>query len=263
MPCAKDLIGNRYGILTVVEKAGTNKWGNVEWLCKCDCGNETVIPGGNLARGNTKSCGCLKSKDLTAQRFGKLTVIKENGFSKSGEIMWLCRCDCGNEKTINGRDLRRGHVVSCRCGIVSRTHGMRNTRIYKEWSGLKFRCSPNADANHKKWYFDRGITVCSEWENSFESFMNWALSNGYQDNLSIDRIDNDGNYEPSNCRWVGRKIQANNTTTNNYIEYNGITKTLTEWAEETGIKRQAIARRINDLNWSMERALTTPVSRKW
>ena len=121
-----------------------------------------------------------------------------------------------------------------------RTHGMSKSRLYRIWCGIKKRTSESADERHKKDYFERGIKVCEEWSESFETFQEWALDNGYDDNLTIDRINNDGNYEPGNCRWITLKEQQNNKSTCIYISYGGKTKNIHEWADELGIYYQTL-----------------------
>jgi hypothetical protein len=157
-----------------------------------------------------------------------------------------------------------GHVKSCGCfqkeraGNTSRTHGLTKSRLYTIWSCIKRRCFNVNDVGYKK-YGAKGITMCHEWKNDFITFRNWALANGYKDDLSIDRFpDQKGNYEPSNCRWATQSQQARNTKRNYLVTFNGETKCLIEWAEVTGISREVLKGRLQRYGWSVEEALTTP-----
>ena len=157
-----------------------------------------------------------KAIDLTGKRFGRLTVIERASIDSSKEVCWLCRCDCGNiTKPIRGNDLKRGKVISCGCyrkQLISERqtiHGLENTRIYNIWNNMKYRCY-NSKSNNYKHYGGRGITVCEEWKNSVQAFYEWAMSHGYSDELTLDRIDVNGNYEPSNCHWATVSEQNKN-----------------------------------------------------
>lgn len=132
---------------------------------------------------------------------------------------------------------------------------MTRTRIYRIWSDMKTRCYQKSHRSYNN-YGGRGITVCEEWKNSSDSFIEWAFSSGYQEHLTLDRIDTNGNYEPSNCRWITRKEQCNNTRKNVFLEYKGKKQTVSQWAEELGIKDGTLRGRLNR-GWSVERALET------
>ena len=181
-----------------------------------------------------------KFKDLTGMKFGRLTVIKEDGKAKDGHRKWLCKCECGNLVSVRGNDLTGANGTrSCGClrSIVPKekqtTHGKTNSRIYKIWGNMKARCYNSNNAAYRN-YGGRGIKVCDEWLNSFEAFDSWAMANGYSDDLTIDRVDNNGNYEPSNCRWATVKEQSNNTRVNVYYTHDGKTQSMKMWAEELG-----------------------------
>jgi len=200
--------GDKYSRLTIIKEIEKKQY-NRQFLCKCDCGNETTVSSSQLLKGDAKSCGCLR-REVTAQRNRK-------------------------EKT---------------------THGLSKTRVYGIWERMLSRCSNSEDKNYCN-YGARGIKVCDEWKD-VTIFYDWAISNGHQKGLTIERIDNDGNYEPNNCKWIPRKDQNKNRRMNRQITYKGETKNLTEWSKVTGINRKTLETRLKN-GWVVERALTTPV----
>ena len=140
------------------------------------------------------------------------------------------------------------------------THGKSKTRLYNIWSDMKRRCYNPKNKRYNR-YGGRGISVCDEWKDDFQAFYDWAIYNDYAEDLTIDRIDVNGNYEPNNCRWITWKEQQRNTSRNRFITVNGVTRTMTEWAEITGIHRDVIKDRLNKLHWTEEEAVTIPTMR--
>lgn len=191
-----------------------------------------------------------KAINIAGQRFGRLTVIERVASTKA-QAQWRCVCDCGKETVVCSQDLRNGHTKSCGCyGLevsVSHTpsfstHKESRSRLYRVWIGMKGRCN-NCKNKAYSYYGGRGIKVCQDWNESYALFRDWALANGYQENLTIDRIDVNGNYCPENCRWVSMKVQMNNTRANRRITLNGETKTMAEWSESTGLSYETIRNR--------------------
>lgn len=257
-----DLTGQRFGKLTVIEADHSDNKRGWWWKCRCDCGNELVVPSGNLRSGSTISCGCYhrgqEKYNLTGKRFGKLTATREiePRFTKSGRKIrrYECKCDCGNIVTVDAWHLTDGKTTSCKCYRHKRQveanthHGQSKTRLYRIWNGMKQRCRFREGYSH--------VSVCEEWK-EFEPFYKWSMQNGYADDLTIDRINNNGNYEPSNCRWATVKQQANNTSQNRRIEIDGVMHTLAEWVELYGSKYERTRDRLN-YGWEPKRALETP-----
>lgn len=175
--------------------------------------------------------------DLTGKRFGRLVVVGPYDKVKD-QLRWECICDCGARHIVFGTSLKGGSTRSCGCLLTdfnkkTKTHGREPRRLYRIWSGMRSRCN---DKNNKDYgrYGGRGITVSPQWRD-FVSFRDWAFANGYSENLSIDRIDNTGPYDPNNCRWATAKEQANNRNNNHKVTYNGETKNISEWADQFGI----------------------------
>lgn len=178
---------------------------------------------------------------MIGERFGKLIVIEETKQRKWGQKVYKCQCDCGNITYVVKSSLKNGLTNSCGCllKLKKTKHKMSNTRLYNIWCGIKTRCY-NKNRSTYKYYGERGITVCDEWLHDFMTFYNWSLSNGYKDNLTIDRIDINGDYEPNNCRWVDYTTQNNNTRKNVYLTYNGKTQTISQWGTELNVDPKLI-----------------------
>ena len=203
--------------------------------------------------------------DLTGKRFGSLTAVRYVG-KRGGESIWECKCDCGGKTESSTSNLTGGLSTSCGCKRkktcsdrmkrINYKHGGTNTRLFRIWSGIKTRCFDENAPEYKN-YGGRGITLHDLWKADFSEFQKWAAESGYNDTLTIDRIDVNGNYEPGNCRWVTMKEQANNKRTNRLISFNGETHSVSEWEQLKGAPRDSIRRRLN-AGWSIERALTEP-----
>lgn len=253
----KDLTGQRFGRLTVIERADSSISPNgskkTMWRCKCDCGNEVVRCLANVYNVKYPSCGCWNKEmavgrrleDLTGQRFGRLVALRRDMESTSKLTKWICKCDCGNECSVIANNLKRGHTISCGCFREEVrpkqrfVHGYRHTRIYAVYSKIKERCINPKNPSYPR-YGGRGITLCDEWMNDAKAFCEWAYEHGYKEDAkygecTVDRIDNNKGYSPDNCRIVNEKVQANNRRSNMFIEHNGETKTLQQWAEHFGI----------------------------
>lgn len=198
-------------------------------------------------------------EDLTGNKYGRLTVI---GLApkETRKTYWMCQCDCGNFKKVRADSLKNGAIRSCGClkkemdevnltkGYARQTRNARgyvsgHTRLYGIWQKMRKRCQDPSDLRFER-YGGRGIKVCDEW-NDFGTFHDWAVNNGYADDLTIDRIDNDGDYEPSNCRWATSKEQSNNRSTNVNITIGNTTKTLTEWCEIFNLNSGMVFARYN------------------
>ena len=207
-----------------------------------------------------------KKIDLTGKRFGRLVVLKEAGRNKSNNIKWVCKCDCGSTVTIQGGHLVSGHTKSCGCLRIEDArkrhtiHGKHETTEYVIWQGMKQRCIDTNQASYKH-YGGRGIQVCDRWVHSFENFL-LDIGKRPSKNYSLDRIDNNGNYTPKNCRWATIKIQSRNKRTNCILVYNNVAKTVVDWAQDLNMKANTLYKRLY-AGWSVSRALSTPVYYKY
>lgn len=198
----KNETGNRYGRLTVIRYDHTDKRQGAYWLCACDCGCTTVVKGNRLRTGKTKSCGCIKSEvqEALGQRTRETSAMRMRDFNK---IFW----------TDSNREANRRKATK---------HGGTGTRLFRVWEGMKERCNAE-NGDHARWYHDKGIRVCDEWENDFAAFREWAVAHGYYEQspdtphaqrLSIDRIDPSKGYSPENCQWIS--ISQNSIRRNQY-----------------------------------------------
>lgn len=191
-----------------------------------------------------------KIENLVGRKFGKYTVIAET--NKRCPTKFVCKCECGKIVEVRSGDLKNGHSNGCnKCSQI--THGMSGTRIYKIWKDMKSRCF-NKNMKSFVHYGERGITVCGEWKESFINFKEWAFENGYKEDLTIDRIDVNGNYEPNNCRWATTSLQNSNKRRKQY-EIGGVVKTFPQWCEYADLSYNLVYQRVHTVGETLERAL--------
>ena len=194
--------------------------------------------------------------DITGQKFTRLTVIEY-----ADNARWLCLCDCGKRKTVRGGDLKTGNTRSCGCLKVKHGHVIDEnaSQIYTAWRHMKQRCNNPKDAVYPS-YGGRGITVCNRWS-VFENFLK-DMGEPPTHEHSLDRIDNNGNYCPKNCRWTTRKQQQGNMRSNRNITFRGKTQCLSAWAREINIGQKTLWHRLVTLGWSVKKSLTTPIQKR-
>ena len=211
-------------------------------------------------------------KYFQGEKFGRLTLVRIATESTNKYKTWECLCDCGKTTFVHQDNLKSGQVKSCGCLrheiLVKRNqHGKWNgetlvnkhCNIYKIWGSMISRCYKPSCGDYKR-YGARGITVCDEWKDNFLVFLDWALINGWQLGLTIDRIDNNQGYTSQNCRWTDRKTQNNNRRSNRFINIDGETHTLAQWSEISGIQSETIAKRIN-ARWDISRWFIIPTKK--
>ena len=184
--------------------------------------------------------------NLNGLRFGRLTVVGFSGLNKHRKATWNCLCDCGNSVIVVGASLKNGSTKSCGCYELetkqgrNATHGLRKHDLYKTWLNIKSRCY-NSNNSHYKYYGKKGIGMCDDWRNNFKSFYDWAINNGWKRGLSIERIDNNKQYEPENCKWIDMDKQSQNRTTNHYVaDKNGNVYTIAEISRKTNINAHTL-----------------------
>lgn len=210
-----DMTGNKFGKLTVIGYSHTDKNSRAFWKCQCDCGNKKIVPGSTLRNKTTKSCGCKRkyhgTVDSKNKKYNYLLMLEFSHY-ENGYAFWKCLCDCGKIGFYNGRYIRNGQKKSCGCrrGEGNITHNKSYTNIYWIWDQMKRRCNETKNKKYKS-YGERGIKVCDEWL-SFDQF--YKDMGERPEGMSLDRIDNDGNYCKENCHWATAKQQANNTRRN-------------------------------------------------
>ena len=231
----ENLIHKKYGQLMIL-KAWRNERSEIYVQVRCNCGNETITRYRNLTSGKTSTCGkCIKINldNLIGQKFNHLTII--SAYRKKGRIFVKAKCDCGIIKEYNYSSIKSNHTKSCGCinklSYVSK-------RLYHIWKHMMERCYKENDSRYKDWG-GRGIQVCNEWQDYF-NFEKWALDNGYQENLSIDRINNNKNYCPENCRWTTTKEQNRNKRNSIRINFHGRNESLKTICEELNLNYSSI-----------------------
>lgn len=261
-------MSDKYNKLTILKEV-RSEYKNGRWRkivqCECECGKVIERPKSLVVNGYIKSCGCIKTNKakVIGKRFGAWLVIKEIENNRSGR-QFLCKCDCGVERVVNYSNLLSKRSSSCGCtprkyNIKYKKDIPNRDRLLNIYIGMKDRCY-NPNNKSYKYYGQRGISICKEWldENvGFENFANWSNKNNYNDNLSIDRINVNGNYEPSNCRWATNSMQSRNKRNNVYLTYNGKTQTVSEWAKEIGCAYNTIRYRMAH-GWDIEDILSKP-----
>ena len=270
-----DLTGKKYDNFTVLRKGNGRKTAGGQykatWICGCVCGKEFEADAEKIRRGSVHSCGCLRYQnrdylfpDITGKRYGRLVVIRrlQPEERKRPNELWLCKCDCGKIISANAAKLNSGTKRSCGClkyddreriKNLNRKYKYSNRRLYRIYRAMINRCY---DERHKAYhrYGSAGIHVCPEWldEFGFDKFYEWSMDNGYREDLTIDRIDNQKGYSPDNCRWITNLEQQNNKKLNIVAEYNGKSQSLAEWARELNVTYSKVHWRYVNKQMTME-----------
>ena len=264
----EDFKEKRYGKLTIIDKFGREFTNTSQIIALCDCGNTVTLRICDVIAGIYSSCGCdrlppenKRIDDISNQKFGKLTSIKPIGVNNDRRVVWQCKCDCGLYCAVSVKELKRGRVKSCGCLtrdiLMKRNarHGHADTRLYSIWYDMRRRCYDPRRSSYGR-YGGVGIKVCDEWRKDFDAFYNWAVTHGYREDLTIDRIDSKGSYCPENCRWSDIFEQSNNRSINIRMLYNNETHTLAEWCRMYGVDYRTIYGRFHKHpNTSLEKLL--------
>lgn len=260
MKYPSDLTGIVFGRYTVISLAGCDSKRNTKWNCRCECGVEKVVPRPSLVQGCGRSCGCLKAKKyagIAGQKFGYLTAIEPAGRLRR-DSAWRCQCVCGEYRTVKSHDLVTGKIRSCGCKNRKgkATHDMYGTATYNVWAGIKQRC---LNPCVKAWpnYGGRGISVCERWLR----FENFLVDMGERPpGMSIDRIDNNGNYEPENCRWATPFQQCRNTRKNRMVDLDGESMPVVVACEKLNVSQKTVRTRILR-GWCFSDAVKSPIGK--
>lgn len=245
----EDLVGYQFNDQEVLSFSRTSKNRAKLWWVKCHCGKVRELSTSTIKKGENKSCGCLVKLNLVGQRFGKLLVLEKVEPASKWRSRWMCQCDCGSVLEINGTDFVHGKTKSCSCLLrekrsqSKKIHGMSNHRLSKIYDCMRQRCY---NKNHGQYqdYGGRGIVVCEDWLQDRTGFYKWALENGYSENLTLDRMNNDGPYAPWNCRFASKKEQSRNSRHNHILELYGLSLPISSWAEKLGIDDSVISSRL-------------------
>lgn len=281
MTKAENLRGQQFGDILVLEldtdeerlsqiqaKRGKH---TILWKCQCvKCKNisyKTKTDLKAITKRNASGCNNCFGDCIAGNKYGRLTVLNNTKKTKKKDILWECMCDCGNKVWLSKGVLKSGNTRSCGClfkgvtaernrnnGVLGGDSSNEYAKLYNSWVGMKNRCDSPKN-NHYKDYGGRGISVCKEWYD-WLTFKEWALNNGWKDGLTIDRVDVNGNYEPSNCRWVTMDVQANNKRNNKMITYQGKTQSLADWCRELNLEYFKIKARFNYCHMTPEEAFT-------
>lgn len=268
-----EYIGKKFNMLTIIDcyREVYQNSNRIFGKCKCDCGNEVGFNLTELKNGNIKSCGCIKKfnfdRDYKDKYFHNIKVLDLVDEKKKRV---KCQCHCGNIFEVMLIDLlkKTRYLVSCKKCNDGKNHKYNKSKRDELFYGdikyilysMKRRCYNKNNIDYK-WYGGKGITICCEWLNNTNKFVEWALNNGYEKGLTIDRIDSNGNYEPNNCRWVDMIVQNNNKTKLKKYKYNGEYLTLAQISRLHGIKYRTLLGRINK-GWDIEKALNTPIKKR-